>query len=179
MRLIFGLGNPGDNYTYTRHNAGFIILDKLQKTEHFPLFKFNSKFNAKLSSGELEGEKSLLIKPQTFMNLSGKTVQSVLAFYKLTLDDIIVIHDDLDIPFGNYKISDNSSSAGHNGIQNIIDLLGSQKFKRIRIGIGKPPEEKKTCLISGKDYVLQKFSPSELTTLTELFPAILTTIKNF
>ena len=177
MQLIFGLGNPGDKYKETRHNVGFMFLDQLQKIEKFPLFKFNSKLNGDLSLGALDGIKTLLIKPQTFMNFSGKTVQSVVAFYKLSLNDIIIIHDDLDIPLGSYKISTNSSSAGHNGVQNIIDLLGSQDFKRIRIGIGKPPEEKKICLISGRDYVLQKFPSSEMTTLEKLLPSILNELK--
>jgi len=177
MQLIFGLGNPGDKYKYTRHNAGFLFLNQFQKTKSFPVFEFNSKFNGDISLGKIANRKTMLVKPQTFMNLSGKTVQALLAFYKLSLNNIVVIHDDLDIPLGTYKISTDSSSAGHHGVQNIIDLLGTQNFTRIRLGIGKPPKEKESCLISGKDYVLQKFSTSELTTLEELFPPILIAIK--
>ncbi len=177
MQLIFGLGNPGDKYKYTRHNAGFLFLNQFQKTKSFPVFEFNSKFNGDISLGKIANRKTMLVKPQTFMNLSGKTVQALLAFYKLSLNNIVVIHDDLDIPLGTYKTSTDSSSAGHHGVQNIIDLLGTQNFTRIRLGIGKPPKEKESCLISGKDYVLQKFSTSELTILKKTFPSILTNLK--
>lgn len=132
MKIIIGLGNPGKEYENTRHNIGFFFVDKIRGAWNFSPWEFNKKFNAEIS----KGADALLVKPQTFMNLSGEAVQGILSFYKLTLDDIIVIHDDLDIPVGKYKIATDSSSAGHHGVENIIEKLGTQKFKRIRIGIG-------------------------------------------
>ncbi len=155
--LIIGLGNPGKKYKKTRHNAGFIVLDELREKLEFPNFEFNKKFNAEISKkGNLT-----LIKPQTFMNLSGETVRQFIDFYKLTPADILVIHDDLDIEIGAYKISENSRSAGHNGVQNIIDNLGTQKFKRWRVGIEKVGGRQKRGNISGKDFALQDFTNDE------------------
>ena len=190
MKILIGLGNPEIKYDNTRHNAGFMLLDKIQKVWEFPDFEFNKKFNSQISlasspfgrgcrvlaTGEgdgVEDNKILLIKPRTFMNLSGVSVKAILDFYKLTPDDIIVIHDDIDIPLGKYKIATDSSSAGHNGVQNIIDNLGTQKFRRIRVGIGKTPEEKESCPISGHDFVLGKFSYTEIETIEKISEDIL------
>lgn len=166
MKLIIGLGNPGEQYKNTRHNTGFEFADKLQKVWNFPEFELNNKFNAAIAIGSLdENNKIVLAKPQTFMNLSGEAVQKMLAFYKLTPDDIIILHDDLDIDLGSYRIATDSSSAGHNGVQDIIDKLGTQKFKRIRIGIKNPESEK----ISAESYVLQKFTEAEKEKIDGLF----------
>jgi PTH1 family peptidyl-tRNA hydrolase len=187
MKAIFGLGNPGKKYALTRHNAGFLALDKIKKAYAFPEFKFEKKFRAEISQSSPEGEefipdkkkksKIILIKPQTFMNQSGLSIRAILDFYKIPPDDILIIHDDLDIELGKYKISANSRSAGHNGVQNIIESLGTQKFKRIRIGIAKPPEEKKTCIFSAHGYVLEKFSKKELDLLEEVFKNAIEEIK--
>ncbi len=175
MKLIIGLGNPGKKYEFTRHNVGFMAVDKLREVWNFPEFEFNKKFNAEISegilflssqanpasAGEVEGSnKILMVKPRTFMNLSGEAVKKILDFYKLTSVDIIVIHDDLDIELGKYKISENSRSAGHNGVQNIIDRLGTQNFKRIRIGI-EDEEKRKNRLTPSDEFVLQNFTSSE------------------
>lgn len=173
MLLIIGLGNPGKKYIKTRHNAGFMALDKLQKSWDFPDFKMEKKFNAEIS----KNSKIILVKPQTFMNDSGASIRAFLDFYKLTSDDILVIHDDLDISLGKYKIAQDSRSAGHNGVQNIIDALGTQKFRRLRIGIAKPPEEKKSCPISGHDYVLGKFSSKEIKVVEKVLEEVLEEIK--
>lgn len=176
MKLIIALGNPGKQYENTRHNAGFIILDEIQKTEGFVEFQFNKKFNAEISENNFKGEKIILVKPQTFMNLSGQSVKTLMDFYKIAIEDIIVIHDDLDIDLGAFKISLDSSAGGHNGIQSIIDNLGTQKFKRIRVGI-EGAEKKKDRLMSGSDFVLQKFSPEESETIKNLAKEIEGTIK--
>ena len=167
MKLIIGLGNPGKQYESTRHNAGFIILDELKKSFSLPEFKFNKKFNAETSEGQASDSKIILAKPQTFMNQSGQSVKALLDFYKLEKEQIAVIHDDLDIDFGTVKISSDASAGGHNGIQSIIDNLGTQKFKRVRIGI-EGSELKKNRLMSGSDFVLQKFSEEELETIKKL-----------
>lgn len=190
MKLIMGLGNPGDKYIGTRHNIGFFFADKLRELWNFPEFEFNKKFNALTSKGSLpllpsqregarradEGrsEEILLAKPQTFMNLSGIAVRSILDFYKLTAADIIVIHDDLDIAVGKYKISKNISSAGHNGIDSIIEKIGMQDFTRVRIGV-EMEAGRQARKVSGEDYVLQKFSKEES---KKIYPALLQIIEN-
>lgn len=145
MKLIVGLGNPGKKYKATRHNIGFIFIDALQAGWNFPVFEFQKKFNAELSRENFQQEDIILVKPQTFMNLSGESVKKILDFYKMIPKDILVIHDDLDIAMGNFKIATNSSSAGHNGVQNIIDQLGTQEFRRIRVGIGQTKENAIIC----------------------------------
>ncbi len=157
MKLIIGLGNPGEEYKKTRHNAGFLAVDAIKTNFQFSIFNFQSIFNAQISNGIFEDEKVVLLKPQTFMNESGKAVRAVLDYYKIDIKDIIVIHDDLDIPLGEYKISRNKNSGGHKGVQSVIDYLGTKDFTRIRIGIEvenrKTPTEK---------FVLEKFSKDEM-----------------
>ena len=177
MNILIGLGNPEKKYELTRHNAGFMLLDKIQKTLDFPDFEFNKKFNAEISKNNLEEKEILLAKPQTYMNLSGTAVKAILDFYKLSPNDIIVIHDDIDIPLGKYKIATDSSSAGHNGVQNIIDQLGTQKFRRIRIGIGQEKEGALVCRLGVHDFVLEKFTPEELETIEKISEDILEEIK--
>jgi len=177
MILLIGLGNPEKKYELTRHNAGFMLLEKIQKNWEFPDFEFNKKFNAEISKNNLEEKEIILAKPQTYMNLSGTAVKAILDFYKLTPDDIIVIHDDIDIPLGKYKIATDSSSAGHNGVQNIIDQLGTQKFRRIRVGVGQEKEGALVCRLGVHDFVLEKFTPEELETTKKISEDILEEIK--
>jgi PTH1 family peptidyl-tRNA hydrolase len=164
MKIIFGLGNPGADYVGTRHNTGFFFLDEIQAKYGFPAFKEEKKFNAAVSEGKRGKEKILLAKPLTFMNLSGKAVNALMNFYKLKPEDILVIHDDIDIAIGKIKIARNSSSAGHNGAQNIFDALGTQKIKRIRVGVKPEKKETETTDREKKagDLVLKKFTPDEL-----------------
>jgi peptidyl-tRNA hydrolase, PTH1 family len=177
MKLIIGLGNPGKIYEKTRHNTGFIILEELRKILSFPDFELNKKFNAETSEGNYKlpacqrlalsdrqttNNKLILARPQTFMNNSGEAVRKIMDFYKLTPDDIFVIHDDLDIERGKYKIATDSSSAGHNGVQNIIDILGTQKFRRARVGISQSAADITACRLDAHNYVLDKFSDGEL-----------------
>lgn len=160
MKLIVGLGNPGSKYDATRHNVGFMFLDYL--ADRYNL-KFNSKANYQIAETNIRGQKVLLLKPQTFMNLSGEAVNAVCKFYKIDNSDIIVIYDDLDMDFGKLRVKDNSSAGGHNGIKNIISHLHSQEFMRIKVGINN--EFKKDV----KSFVLSKFSKAELNELTTLF----------
>jgi PTH1 family peptidyl-tRNA hydrolase len=173
MKIIIGLGNPGEEYKNTRHNIGFEIMEKIQSDWNFSQWEFNKKFNAEIS----KGDDLLLVKPQTFMNLSGEAVRAILDFYKLTPDDIIVIHDDLDIPVGKYKIATDSSSAGHHGIENIIEKLGTQKFKRIRIGIGEENTDEPSCRLGAHDFVLDRFTDEELEKLKKISEDILNEIE--
>ncbi|HMN19061.1 MAG TPA: aminoacyl-tRNA hydrolase [Candidatus Moranbacteria bacterium] len=167
MKLIIGLGNPGEKYEKTRHNAGFIALDEIRRLWEFPEFKENSRFSAQLSEGVRGGEKILLVKPQTFMNRSGHSVKALVDFYKVPLENIVVIHDDLDIAAGEMKISPDSSSGGHNGAKSLIAQLGTQNFQRIRLGI-EGSEKKKERSIPGEVFVLENFSATELARLKKL-----------
>jgi PTH1 family peptidyl-tRNA hydrolase len=173
MKVIFGLGNPGKEYENTRHNIGFGIADKLKAKLNFPEFEKSNKFKAEIS----KAAEIILVKPLAFMNLSGEVTRNVLDFYKLTADDIVVIHDDLDIAVGKYKIATDSSSAGHNGVQNIIDTLGTQKFKRVRIGIGEEKGDAIVCRLDAHDFVLDKFSEEEQKKIADIEPAIIEEIK--
>ena len=174
MKLIIGLGNPTKQYENTRHNAGFIVLDEIQKSLDFPTFKLNEKFKAEITENTIHGEKIILAKPQTFMNLSGQSVIAIASFYKIEIENIIVIHDDLDIELGMIKVSEDSKAAGHNGVQSIFDTLGTQKIKRIRIGI-EGAEKKLERQMSGSDFVLQKFSIEELDAIKNITQEV---IKN-
>lgn len=177
MKIIVGLGNPGIEYEKTRHNAGFIMLDKIKEVYKFPGFEFNNKFNAELSVGNAHvrsNEKIILAKPQAMMNNSGQVVKAVLDFYKLSPEDLIAVHDDIDIELGKYKISSDSGSAGHNGAQDIINKIGTQKFTRIRIGIAN---EKLRIQIDPTDFVLQRFSEEELTKIKKVSETAISEIK--
>lgn len=166
MILIIGLGNPGEKYQDTRHNAGFLFLDFLQKEWGFPVFESSNRFDSLLSKGEWHGHKILLVKPETYMNLVGKSVDALLHYYKRTEKNIAVIHDDLDIAKGALRTTLSSSCAGHNGVADIINRLGTQDFFRIRLGVGRSEEN-----IPPKDYVLLPFSHEEYVTLHDtVFP---------
>lgn len=150
MNLIVGLGNPGVKYQNTKHNIGFICLDYLSKDGIWETHK-------KTDSQVIKTSRFLLAKPQTFMNLSGQAVSSLLSFFKLQPNDLIVIHDDLDLDFGRIKIQDSGQSAGHKGLESIINFLNTENFLRIRVGIGRPNDPK----IPVEDYVLSNFSEND------------------
>jgi PTH1 family peptidyl-tRNA hydrolase len=165
MILIVGLGNPGEKYKNTRHNIGFMTLDKLKQIQNFSDWKQGKKFNAQISDGILEGEKIMLAKPQTFMNNSGKAVKSIINYSKASKDNkLFIIHDDIDLPVGQMKISKNRGSAGHKGVQSIIDNLGSKDFVRFRIGI-KPASIIKTPT---EKFVLKNFTKDEQKNLEKI-----------
>lgn len=183
MNIIIGLGNPEEKYIGTRHNIGFEIVDKLRETisaQGGPAvgWEMNKKFNSEISKASLQGKDLLLVRPQTFVNLSGEVIQKILEFYKLTPEDIVVVHDDLDIALGKFKIASDSSSAGHNGVQNVIDSLGTQKFKRVRIGIGEEASGVISCRMDAHDFVLGKFSEEELEKLKKISEDILSAVKS-
>jgi PTH1 family peptidyl-tRNA hydrolase len=166
MILIFGLGNPGEKYQDTRHNAGFLFLDFLQKEWGFPEFAPSTRFETLLSKGERNGQAILLAKPETYMNLAGKSATTLLHYYKLTEKNLAVIHDDLDIAKGALRTTLSSSCAGHNGVADIINRLGTQDFFRIRLGVGRSDEG-----VPAKDYVLLPFSHEEYQILhDDIFP---------
>ncbi len=160
MFAIIGLGNPGDKYRYTRHNTGFMVLDMLASTLNIEINKL--KHRALIGEGWIEDEKVILVKPQTFMNLSGECVLDIKNFYKLEDSHIIVIYDDIDIDVGRIRIRPSGSAGTHNGMRSIIYNLGSENFPRIRIGIGRPPEH-----VDLTHYVLSPFSKVEIPKMEE------------
>jgi len=154
MKLIVGLGNPGKQYQKTRHNIGFMVLDALQEKLGSPDWSLSKKFNAKTSEINLKNEKIILAKPMTFMNASGQAVQMITHFYKVVPEDIIVVHDDKDLKLDDIRAQEDKSSAGHNGVQSIIDHIGTQKFTRVRIGVASENEKK---MRDTAKFVLNKF----------------------
>ncbi len=170
-RLIIGLGNPGIEYDNTRHNAGAMALSYATQSLGLPEFKFDKYSNSFIT----KDSENMFVFPQTFMNLSGKTVSFLMAKEIISIDNILVLHDDKDIALGESPIQRNRSSAGHKGVQSIIDSIGSQDFHRIRIGIGPLPEK-----IETDAFVLQKFTQEELNVFREkVFPQVKLQIKSF
>ena len=153
MKIIVGLGNPGKEYKNTRHNVGYMVLEEL--ASRYPLEKQESKFDAIIGQLRIKGEKVLLVKPLTFMNLSGKSVQPLVHWHKLELVDLMVVYDDMDLPLGTIRIRAGGGSGGHNGMKSIAERLATQEFARVRIGIGRP-EERETV-----DWVLGRFTTGE------------------
>ena len=152
--LVIGLGNPGREYRETRHNVGFMVIDRLCARLGVSLSRVQSK--ALTGAGVMEGHKIILAKPQTFMNLSGQSVGGLVRFYKVPLANLMVAHDDLDIPLGTLRIRPGGGSAGQKGMASIIQQLGTQDFARLRIGIGRPPGR-----MDPSAYVLEKFVGDE------------------
>ncbi len=154
MHMIVGLGNPGKQYEFTRHNAGFLCLDYLAAKYDIKVNKI--KFKSLVGEGNIHGEKVILLKPTTFMNLSGEAVVQAAGFYKIDVSDIIVVYDDISLPLGSLRIREKGSAGSHNGMKNIIYLLGKDNFPRIRLGVGANGDRDLA------DYVLGKFSKEEL-----------------
>lgn len=163
MKLIIGLGNPEKKYENTRHNAGFLAIDKLSAKYELPTPIFDKKTNTLIIKGEINKKRTLLAKPQTYMNDSGAAARALLDFYKLKPKDLIVIHDDKDIRLGETRIQTNRGPAGHNGVKSIIAHLGTQDFTRVRIGIASGKNKIKDTA----NFVLKKFTAEEKTILNK------------
>ena len=171
MKMIVGLGNPGKEYENTRHNMGFIVIDSFAKSLGISIDK--KKFNGLYASVMIDGEKVLLVKPQSYMNLSGEVVQSFANYYDIDYSDILVISDDLDLDFLDYRLRLFGSSGGHNGLQNIEDCLGSNRFRRFRIGISNNKN------IDTKDYVLGRFNKEDVKAIEEFLPKTIDILNDF
>lgn len=168
MKLIVGLGNPGKEYENTRHNIGFMVIDNYLSSA-----SWQKKFNALYTTEIINNEKVIFVKPETYMNLSGNSVIEFVNFYKIEPQDILVIHDDLDLPFGKIRVKTNSSAGGHNGIKSIIDRLGTNTFARLKIGISHNTNG------DTKDFVLGKFNNEELKVIRDLYPLTSNIINDF
>ncbi|WP_161879441.1 aminoacyl-tRNA hydrolase [Alkalibacterium sp. MB6] len=154
MKLIIGLGNPGAKYATTKHNIGFIALDEIAYQNGWAFNRSN--FESVYAEGMIQSEKVSLIKPQTYMNESGRSVRQWLDYYDLSAEDIVVIYDDMDLPTGKIRLRQKGSAGGHNGIKSLVSHLGTQQFNRIRIGVGRPFENQ-----SVTSHVLSPFHKSE------------------
>lgn len=151
LKVIVGLGNPGKKYEITKHNVGFWAVDQLSDKWGIPFQK--EKWNSEVAEGVVNGEKVYLLKPLTYMNLSGEAVGAAIRFLKIPIEDLLVIFDDMDIPLGQLRLRQKGGSGGHNGIKSLIQHLGTEQFNRIKIGIDRPPAR-----MSVVDYVLAPFS---------------------
>lgn len=172
MHLIVGLGNPGTKYEFTRHNIGFLVIDKylskISTTE-------KSEQKSLTYKTDVGGLPVLLVKPQTFMNLSGEAVRGLMAFYKIPLEKILVLHDDIDQNYLSIKFQQNSSSGGQNGINSIHECLGTQNYTRMKLGVGRPILPKQKVV----DWVLQKFAPTEAEILDSYLDECCNAINTF
>jgi len=160
--LVVGLGNPGREYRNTRHNMGFLALDHL--AAHWSITTLKVQGKAIISTGQYAGNKVILAKPQTYMNLSGQAVSALMNFYKVPLEHLLVIHDDVNIPFGTIRIRPGGGFGGQKGVGSIIEKLGTQEFARMRLGVGRPPGQMDTA-----NYVLQSFSKEDEEFLQSVF----------
>lgn len=160
MKLIIGLGNVGAKYTFTRHNAGFMLVDKIA-LDNSATFKENTKLKS-LITKFYSGEDIMLVKPTTYMNLSGEAMRAVMDYYKILTEDILIVYDDLSLDLGKIRFRANGSDGGHNGIKSIIQYLGTKNFARLKIGIGPQPS------IPSESFVLQNFDNDSLSVLKDV-----------
>ena len=172
MKLIVGLGNPGSEYSNTRHNVGFSFIDYYLMKQGIT-DKWTSKFEGLLLQTSIYGQKVLFLKPQTFMNLSGDSVRKVMDYYKIAVDELLVVSDDLDLSLGHFKLKHNGSCGGHNGLRDIETKIGTSGFKRLKIGISNDKS------LDTKDYVLGKFSKEDRELLDQLFPDLCNVLNDY
>jgi len=164
MLLIAGLGNPGPRYQATRHNVGFRVIDELARQCGVPASAFKARFHGEIASARLGTEELLLLRPQTFMNESGRSVQAACTFYKLKPSELVVAHDDLDVPFSEVRLKQGGGDGGQRGIRSVTAALGPD-YVRIRLGIGRPPPDFRGDVA---DFVLQAFPSAELATVEQM-----------
>jgi len=170
-KLIVGLGNPGRKYAHNRHNVGFQCLDRLAQAHGLSFTQRRAK--ASLALGKIADVRVVLARPLTYMNHSGQAVRPLVSFYKLSLEDILVIHDDLDLPLGTTRLRPEGGSGGHKGMRSIIEALGSQAFPRLRVGIGRPPGN------DAVSYVLSDFTADEQITLESVYERVVAAVELF
>ncbi|HFI0463286.1 TPA: aminoacyl-tRNA hydrolase [Streptococcus suis] len=172
MKLIIGLGNPGNKYDHTRHNVGFDVIDAFLSKEGLGMT--DQKFRADYTVWHYQGEKIYFLKPYTYMNLSGEAVLPFMSYFGIGMEDIVVVYDDLDLEPGRIRLRQTGSSGGHNGIKSIIEMLGSQDFNRIKVGIGRPQGGWKVT-----DHVLAPFGPDERITIDQAIDKAVLALKDW
>jgi len=164
LKLIVGLGNPGRDYAGHRHNVGFMVVERLGS--RLGIAQGQEKFESRVGQGEVDGQRVLLLEPQTFMNDSGAAVAAAARFYKVGLDDLLVVHDELDLPFGRLQLKRGGGTGGHNGLESVVERLGEAGFARLRVGIGKPAGPNARERVVG--HVLHDFSAEQRRLLPEV-----------
>ena len=171
MKLIVGLGNPGREYANTRHNVGFRVVDELAKKGGL---RFDHRrAHAQIASGQIAGADVLLAKPQTMMNLSGDAVRGLLQWLSVEPSDLLVVYDDLDLPFGKIRLRERGSAGGHRGVQSIIDRLGTDAFARLKVGVGRPEP------LDAVEYVLSPFAPEEQSELPGVLDRAVAAVESY
>ncbi|MFC1978486.1 aminoacyl-tRNA hydrolase [Chloroflexota bacterium] len=181
MKIIVGLGNPGRGYGNNRHNVGFMCVDRLAQLHDIRLSQRRAK--SQMGTGTINGRQVVLAKPKTYMNLSGQAVQSMFAKFRPSLSDLIVIYDDLDLALGTIRIRERGSAGGHNGIKSIINLLGSQEFVRVRVGIAPVTKDELGNIVIAQqntktpDYVLSNFAAEEKDVIKETYNRVAEAVK--
>jgi len=164
LRLVVGLGNPGKTYSNTRHNAGFMVVDEI--SDAFSIALEKQKFDTRFGIGSVNGVKIVLAKPMAYMNRSGPQVQNIAGYFRILCEDMLVVHDDIDLAFGRLKIKEKGGDGGHKGVRSIIDAFGGGDFTRLRIGVGRPDAEKDAA-----DYVLDEFTLEERKVIGQIITA--------
>jgi PTH1 family peptidyl-tRNA hydrolase len=170
VKIIVGLGNPGIPYRMTRHNIGFQVIDRLAKINHIPIR--TKRFKSLYGTGWIESQQVILAKPMTFMNRSGEAVKKAADFFHLGMEDLIVVHDDLDLPFGRFRFKRRGGDGGHQGIRSIIERMGGNSFLRLKVGIGRPPQG-----MDPAEYVLEAFDKAEQSHLNQILSHSAESIK--
>ena len=161
MKVVLGLGNPGKKHQRTRHNFGFLVVDRVASGNRIAIKK--KRYDSLIGDWQTNEEKILLVKPQTYMNHSGEVVKHLFRSFPVAVQDLVVIHDDLDLPFGRIRIRPRGGAGGHRGVLSILESLGEEGFFRVRVGIGRPPPG-----VDPTDFVLDRFSPQEISQLDEV-----------
>ncbi len=161
MKVVLGLGNPGKKHQRTRHNLGFLVVDRVASGNRIAIKK--KRYDSLIGDWQTNEEKILLVKPQTYMNHSGEVVKHLFRSFPVAVQDLVVIHDDLDLPFGRIRIRPRGGAGGHRGVLSILESLGEEGFFRVRVGIGRPPPG-----VDPTDFVLDRFSPQEISQLDEV-----------
>lgn len=171
MKLIVGLGNPGDKYKFTRHNTGFMLLDYMSYNWNFD-FRYESRFNGEIAKIVRGSQQLMFLKPHTFMNLSGQSLIAVMNFYKIAREDILIVYDDIAMPVGKMRYRTKGSDGGHNGIKSIVNVLGGNNcFDRLKLGIGPQPP------VPSEAYVMQNFSDEQLTVIKSVLKDAQTSVE--
>lgn len=171
MKLIVGLGNPGREYENTRHNIGFMVLDNYARVNNFEITK--KKFNGLYEKVKIDSQDVIFLKPLSYMNLSGEVVKAFVDYFKINIDDILIINDDLDLEVGKFRLKPSGSSGGHNGLKNIALHLQTENYKRFKIGISNNKN------IDTKDYVLGKFSKEDMDILSDTYNKVSNIVQDF
>ena len=170
MKIIVGLGNPGISYRMTRHNIGFLAVDRLAKVNRTPIR--TKRFKSLFATGRINSQQVIFVKPLTFMNRSGEAVRGVADFFGSTIDDLVVLHDDLDLPFGRLRFKQRGGDGGHQGVRSIIERMAGNNFLRLKIGIGRPPQG-----MDPADYVLGVFDENERSALDQILSQTAEAVK--